>query len=99
MISHGQICDDKCTIVLDEKKLNTIKSKDIKINMKEKDIIMRGTRNHRDGLYDIPIEKTVMQENNYLEPKSHMFPSLNLISTQKFVSVTKKQELYKKERN
>ena len=57
--------------------------------MKERYIIMRGTRNHRDGLYDIPIKKTVMQENKYLAPKLHTTPSLNLLTMQQPVSATK----------
>ena len=89
LISLGKICDYNCTIVLDNKKLYAIKSKNIKIDLNDNDIIMRGTRNHRDGLYDIPIEKTEMQENNYLTPELHTIPSLNLIKSQPLISVTK----------
>lgn len=89
LISLGQICDDKCTIVLDKKILYTIKSKNITINMHKKDIIMKGTRNHKDGLYDIPIKKTVMQEKIFVIPKLKTIPSLNFLSSRKTLSDVK----------
>ena len=32
---------------------------------------MKGSRNRRDGLYDIPIEKTTMSHNNFVMSKLH----------------------------
>ena len=48
LISLGQIADDGCTILLNKKKLFAIK---------DKDIVMQGTRNLDDGLWDIPVYK------------------------------------------
>ena len=35
--------------------------------VKDKHIIMQGTRNSNDGLWDIPIHKTKLQHDNYPE--------------------------------
>ena len=49
LISLGQLCDDGCTIVLTDKGIFVFK---------QKEIILTGTRNHRDGLWDIPLHST-----------------------------------------
>ena len=46
LISLGQLCDDGCTIVLTDKGIFVFK---------QKEIILTGTRNHRDGWWDIPL--------------------------------------------
>ena len=38
---------------------------------------MQGTRNLRDGLYDIPINKKTLQENNYVEPELKGYTTLH----------------------
>ena len=62
LISLGQLCDDKCTVVLTDKKLAVIKNKEI---------ILRGTRNRIDDLWDIPIEKTSITSDNFKQQKIH----------------------------
>ena len=68
LISIGQLADDGCTTHIDE---DTLQVK------KNGNIILRGTRNKRDNLYDIPIYKTVLHEENYVTPPLH---GLNTIS-------------------
>ena len=56
LISLRQLCDDDCKVLLDKKKLQVFK---------ENDVILEGTRNLKDGLWDMPIK------DNYVVPKSH----------------------------
>ena len=53
LISLGKICDDACTIVLDKNKLITVKDANISYNYDPKEIILEGTRNKLDGLWDV----------------------------------------------
>ena len=62
LISMGQLCDKNCLIVLSKKKLTVIK---------DNKLVLEGTRNKKDDLWDIPIYKTTMTESNYEEPKTH----------------------------
>ena len=62
LISMGQLCDDDCLVVLSKKKLAAIK---------DNKIVLKGTRNKKDGLWDIPIYKTDITESNYEEPTTH----------------------------
>ena len=68
LISLGQLADNGCTTNIDNKKLTVTK---------QDDVVLTGTRNSKDGLYDIPIfanhpnPKTLIQENNYRLPKIH----------------------------
>ena len=39
--------------------------------VKDNNIILRGKRNRSDGLWDIPIEKTTITENNFEHPSMH----------------------------
>ena len=55
LILPGQLCDDNCTVVLTKQNLIAAKNNDIDINVVDHDIIIKGTRNQKDGLYDIPI--------------------------------------------
>ena len=57
LISIGKLCDDGCKVNFDEHGMDVIKNNKV---------IMHGTRNKRDGLYDIPIQKTTLQSNNYI---------------------------------
>ena len=68
LISLGQIVDDGCTILLDEKTL---------LAFKNKQLVMQGNRNNKDGLWDIPIFKRKFSPQNYILPKIHadMYPS------------------------
>lgn len=54
--------------------------------MHEDNIIMKGTRNQRDGLYDISINKTMIQEKNYLLLELKTIPSINSVSLNKTLS-------------
>jgi hypothetical protein len=46
LISLGQLCDDNCVVTLDKKKLQVTKNNKL---------LLQGTRNPSDGLWDIPI--------------------------------------------
>ena len=48
LISLGQLCDDNCDILLNKNEMCAIKNNKI---------ILKGYRNHKDGLWDIPIKK------------------------------------------
>lgn len=71
IISLGKICDSNCTIVMNDKKLYAVKSSNINIKINNNDIIITGTQNLKDGLYDIPFNKTTMQENKYVFSSLH----------------------------
>ena len=60
LISLGQLADDGCT--------TTITAPELTVEKKGK-IILRGKRNYRDGLYDIPIYKTTITLENYIQPQ------------------------------
>jgi len=62
LISLGQLCDDDCTVILNKKKLLAVKNDKI---------ILEGHRNYLDGLWDIPIQKTRLQQDNYINPAHH----------------------------
>ena len=96
LISLGQICDDQCTIVLDNKKLYATKSKNIKIDLDPKNIILKGFRNPLDGLYDIPIEKTTLSENNYVMPRLHAIYNIEQTTTTLPTKFVKKPQQQKK---
>ena len=83
LISLGQICDDNCTILLDNKKLVAAKTKNVTFNVKPDDIIMEGYRNPIDGLYDIPILKTTIQHNNFQMPSIHVNRAINQVVSNK----------------
>ena len=56
LISIGQLCGDGCNVLLNERKLYTVK---------RNQIILEGDRNSTDGLWDIPIYKTKFSSQNY----------------------------------
>ena len=68
LISIGQLADDGCTTVIRDSTL---------IVKKNNKIILKGKRNVRDNLYDIPIyqphpnPKTTISSDNYLQPQLH----------------------------
>ena len=59
LISMGQLCDDGCDVHFNEHAL---------IVMKNKKVVMRGIRNRRDNLWDIPIQKRTISPQNYALP-------------------------------
>ena len=61
LISLGQLCDDDCQVHLDKKKLKVYKNKEI---------ILRGIRNRRDGLWDMLLHQP-LKEDNYIKPTTH----------------------------
>ena len=82
LISVGKLCDDGCTVHFDNNKMQVHKNDQI---------IMSGIRNHEDGLYDIPIAKVQVSENNYQPPQLH--PALYYNNTpRKTVYNVKKEE-------
>ena len=62
LISLGQLCDDGCSIVLDKNKM---------IAVKDNTIVLKGKRNKKDGLWDIPITKTSITTNCCAPTKTH----------------------------
>ena len=54
LVSLGQLCDDNCNIILDK---NTIQV------FKDNTLIITGTRNPQDGLWDIPLQPPVQKLN------------------------------------
>ena len=62
LVSLGQLCDDDCVVLLNKRKMYAIK---------DDEVLVEGNRNITDGLWDIPISKNHIQENNYEEPRHH----------------------------
>ena len=62
LISLGQICDDGCTILLDDKRLTAFKADEI---------VLQGIRNPHDKLWDIPVTKSTISPVNYALPSIH----------------------------
>ena len=62
LISLGQLCDDGCRVILNDKTLEAYKNQKL---------VLAGIRNRTDGLWDIPVYKTTMQEGNYKPPLLH----------------------------
>ena len=48
LLSLGQLCDDECDILLNKNKIDFIE---------DEELILQGTRNMLDGLWDIPVSK------------------------------------------
>ena len=65
LISLRQLCDDDCIVLLNKKNMYAVK---------EDEVILQGKRNLTDGLWDIPIHKSTINKENYLEPQCHGFP-------------------------
>ena len=76
LISLGQIYDDNCTIILTKNDLLAAKDENIKVSVEKKDIILKGTRNFSDGLYDIPIPQEIQE--TYVLPELKGFRYTNL---------------------
>ena len=62
LVSIGQLCDDGVNVVFNKTKLVAIKNNKI---------ILQGTRNLSDGLWDIPIHKKHITSDNYPPPNIH----------------------------
>ena len=62
VISMGQLCDDDCKILL---------NKTTMIAITNNKIILYGTRSPNDKLWDIPIQKRGLTNNNYTMPPIH----------------------------
>ena len=56
LISLGQLYDDNCKIELDKRELKVLKNKQL---------MLKGNRNYQDGLWDIPITKHSIIDDNY----------------------------------
>ena len=72
LISFGQLCDDGCEVILKKKVCDIYKNNKI---------ILRGTRNLIDGLWDIPLIKqpTVSPPPKLILPSDHSDHKLNVI--------------------
>ena len=76
LISTGQLCDDGYDVLFNTNAL---------VVTKNKIVVMRGIRNGRDNLWDIPIQKRTISPQNYplpvhrpaLHKKSQLFRSAN----------------------
>ena len=62
LVSLGQLCNDGCIIGLDSTELVVVKNSNI---------VLKGTRNLKDGLWDIPLYKSTIQSFNHPTPKTH----------------------------
>ena len=62
LISIGQLCDDDCEVHMNRTKL---------VAVKNDEIILEGTRNYADGLWDIPVHKKMLTSSNYNQPRIH----------------------------
>ena len=62
LISIGQLCNDDCTVFLNKEQLLAIKNNKI---------VLKGIRNHHDGLWDIPIQKSTISVKNCIVPTIH----------------------------
>ena len=59
LISLGQLCDDNCKVILDKKELNVYK---------DEQVLLKGYRNSKDGLWDIPITTDTISSNFEMPP-------------------------------
>ena len=62
LIAMGPLCDDGCTVILTNKELAAIK---------KNKVVLRGRRNCKDGLWDIPLRNNTQCMNNYNIPQIH----------------------------
>jgi hypothetical protein len=62
LISIRQLYDDNCAVLLNKTKL---------IAVKNKQIILQGSRNFTDGLWDIPVFKQSITKENFKIPQNH----------------------------
>jgi hypothetical protein len=62
LISLGQLCDDDCEILLNKHEMKA---------MKNNKVILKGYRNSKDGLWDIPIPKTTITPKCCITPLPH----------------------------
>ena len=73
LISIGKLCDDGCRVQFGKHSMNVFKNNDL---------ILQGTRNIHDGLYDIPIRPNIPSPlpcNTQRVLKFHKNPSLSVI--------------------
>ena len=68
LISLGQLCNNGCNISLDKDKMNIYK------NLK---LIIEGTRNKTDSLWDIPILVISIQHNYKMPPLHSLYHKMN----------------------
>ena len=70
LISVGKICDDNNHVIFNKNSVHAIPYNDnIQKIISKTDVLLQGKRNHKDNLYDIPIEKTSITENNFKMPR------------------------------
>ena len=63
LLSIGQICDDGCVAIFDDKSLKIYDGsiKDLQKKVNQLDPVLEGYRNNRDGLYDVPFPQQKMK--------------------------------------
>ena len=70
LISVGKICDDNNHVIFNKNSVHAIPYNDnIQKIISNTNVLLQGKRNHKDNLYDIPIEKTSITENNFKMPR------------------------------
>ena len=69
LISLGQLCDDDCIVVLNKKNICAIK---------EDEVVLQDQRHFTDKIWDIPIQKTSLQEEKYVTPDLHGYTYITL---------------------
>ena len=62
MISIGQLCDGGCKVLLDEEQL---------LAFKDHLVVLEGTQNQEDGLWDIPLPQTMLQQYKHTPLPKH----------------------------
>ena len=62
LIAMGPVCDNGCTVILNDKELAVIK---------KNKVVLRGRRNRQDGLWDIPLRNHTQCMENFNLPKVH----------------------------
>ena len=62
LVSLGQLCDNKCKVLLDDTNLYVVK---------DNKLVLKGDCNKYDGLWDIPLHNPNPLQASYQQPKIH----------------------------
>ena len=66
LISIGQLCGDNCNVLLIKQTLYAVK---------DAELVLEGTRNLNDHLWDIPVQRKTVASDNYATPP--IYPDLH----------------------
>ena len=78
LLATGPLCDDGKVVIFDKDKVHVIQNNNnIRKMLKSSPVLLQGHRNSTDGCWDIPVFKTVLQQNNFRKPLTHsgLYPS------------------------